>query len=115
MSSEIWAGCHATTLAVTVLGPDSWKVVRKKHGRILLTADWELSEDGQTLKDDYTELGQNGSSSNVQYVYKRTAGTSGFAGTWESISEQVNSVFVLKVQRYAEGRNKPNSFVFDRE
>ena len=33
-------------------------------------------------------------------MYKRTAGTSGFAGTWESTSEALNSVFVLKVQPY---------------
>ena len=36
----------------------------------------------------------------VNYVYKRTAGTSGFAGTWESTSETVNSAFVIKVQPY---------------
>jgi hypothetical protein len=93
-------GMFKTTLSVTVLGPDSWKVVRKKEGRILLTANWELSKDGNTLKDDYTEMGPNGSTSNMKYVYKRTAGQAGFAGTWESISEQVNFVLVRKVQPY---------------
>lgn len=93
-------GIFGTTLSVTVIGPDSWKVVRKKDGRILLTATWELSKDGHTLKDDYTEMGPNGSSSNVKYVYQRTAGKSGFAGTWESISEQMNFVFVRKIQPY---------------
>jgi hypothetical protein len=89
-----------TTLSVTVLGPDSWKVVRKKDGKILLTANWELSKDGNTLKDDYTEMGPNGSSSNVKYVYKRTAGKAGFAGTWESVSEQANIVLVRKIQPF---------------
>jgi hypothetical protein len=36
----------------------------------------------------------------VKYVYNRTAGTSGFAGTWESTSGTVNSVYVIKVQPY---------------
>lgn len=45
-------------------------------------------------------MGPNGSSSNVKYVYKRTTGKAGFAGTWESISEQVNFVLVRKVQLY---------------
>ena len=93
-------GLAGTTLSVTVEGPDSWKVVRKKDARILLTANWELSKDGNTLRDDYTEFGSNGASSNVKYVYKRTAGTSGFAGTWESTSEQVNSAFVLQIRSY---------------
>jgi hypothetical protein len=89
-----------TTLSVTIEGPDSWKVVRKKEGRVLLTANWRLSKDGNSLTDDFTAIEPNGSTSNVKYVYKRTAGTSGFAGTWESTSETVNFVFVLEVRSY---------------
>jgi hypothetical protein len=93
-------GDGGTTLSVTIAGPGSWKAVRKKDGRVLLTANWKPPRDGNTLTDDFTAIGPNGSSSNVNYVYKRTAGTSGFAGTWESTSEAVNSVFVLKVHPY---------------
>jgi hypothetical protein len=93
-------GYGGTTLSVTVEAPDSWKVVRKKDGHVLLTANWKLSKDAQTLTDDFTFFAPNGSASNVNYVYKRTAGTSGFAGTWESTSETVNSVFVIKVRPY---------------
>ena len=95
-------GIAGTTLSVTIEAPDSWKVVRKKDGRILLTAHWKLSTDAKTLMDDYTEFGPNGSSTNVKYVYNRTAGTSGFAGTWESTSATVNSVaaYAIKVQPY---------------
>jgi hypothetical protein len=93
-------GLAGTTLSVIIEGPDSWKVIRKKDGRILLTGIWKLSKDGNTLKDDYTEFGPDGSSTNVKYVYQRTAGTSGFAGTWEGSSETMNAVIVLKVQAY---------------
>ena len=93
-------GTGGTTLSVTSEGPDSWKVVRKKSGRILITAIWELSKDGKTLRDNFTFIGPDGNSSNVKYVYQRTAGTSGFAGTWEGTSEAVDAVFVLKVQPY---------------
>ena len=93
-------GTGGTTLSVTSEGPDSWKVVRKKSGRILITAIWELSKDGKTLRDNFTFIGPDGNSSNVKYVYQRTAGTSGFAGTWEGTSETVDAVFVLKVQPY---------------
>ena len=93
-------GNFGTTLAVSIEGPDSWKVVRKKEGRILLTATWKLSKDGDTLTDDFTAIQPNGSPFNLKYVYKRMAGTSGFAGTWESTSETVNSVFVLQVRPY---------------
>jgi len=93
-------GLAGTTLSITVQGPDSWKVVRKQENRILITAYWKLSQDGNTLTDDFTQLGPNGSSTNVKYVYKRTAGRSGFAGTWESTSETVNSVYAIKVEPY---------------
>jgi hypothetical protein len=93
-------GFAGTTLAVTIEGPDSWKVVRKQEGRILLTAYWKLSRDGNTLTDDFTQFGPNGSSTNVKFLFNRTAGTSGFTGTWESTSETLNSAYMIKVQPY---------------
>src|SRR5258708_38031591 len=77
-------GLQGTTLSVTIEGPRSWKVVRKKDGNILLRAIWKLSEDGNTLHDAFTGLQPDGSNFTVGYVYQRTAGTSGFSGTWES-------------------------------
>ena len=67
---------------------------------MLLTANWTLSKDGKTLIDDYTEIGPDASGSNVKSVYQRTAGTSGFAGTWESRYVTVSFAFVLKVEPY---------------
>jgi hypothetical protein len=93
-------GLAGTTLSVTIEGPDSWKIVRKQEGRVLLTAYWKLSQDGNTLTDDYTQFGPDGPSTNMKFVYHRTAGTSGFAGTWESTSETLNSSYVIKVQPY---------------
>jgi hypothetical protein len=89
-----------TTLSVTVQAPDSWKVVRKKNGRMLITATWKLSKDNNTLQDDFTFIQPSGSPSTVNYIYQRTAGGPGFAGTWVSTTETVNSVFVLQVRPY---------------
>jgi hypothetical protein len=93
-------GIYGTTLAVSAEGPDAWKVVRKKEGRVLLTAHWKLSPDGKTLKDNYTEFAPNGSPSTVNYVYARTAGTSGFAGSWDNVNETVGSAYVLQIKPY---------------
>lgn len=89
-----------TTLSITVKGPNNWTVVRKKDGRILLAADWTLSADGKTLTDEFTGYQSDGSKSTVHYVYQRTAGSSGFAGTWDSDNAQPDSAMALRIQSY---------------
>ena len=90
-----------TRLAVTPEGANSWKVVRKKEGRMLLTASWALSKDGKTLSDAFTAIAPDGKRSTTNYVYRRKGGVSGFAGTWESRNNAtMNFAFVLKVEPY---------------
>src|SRR5580698_2865283 len=89
-----------TTLSVTVKGPNSWVVIRKMKGRTLLTGYWTLSEDGKTLNDAYTEYAPDGSPSSIPYVYERTAGSSGFPGTWDSDSEKVKAGIELQIEPY---------------
>jgi hypothetical protein len=94
------ATIYGTVLSVTIEGPGTWRVVRKKDGRILLTGIWKLSQGGNTLSDNYTEFDPKGSSSTVNYLYKRTAGGPGFAGTWESTMQMGNSASVLQIRSY---------------
>jgi hypothetical protein len=93
-------GIFGTTLAVTAAAPDEWRVVRKKDGRIEVTGIWTLSKDGSKLHDDYTEVGDNGKTIHVVYVYERRAAGPGFAGDWVSTSEQVDTVYKLQVRPY---------------
>ena len=94
------AGIFGTTFAVTVLSPNQWKLVRKTDGHMTISAIWNLSSDGNTLTDNFTGYRADGSTSNLVYKYKRTAGTSGFAGTWESTAEQVNSGYEMQLETY---------------
>jgi hypothetical protein len=93
-------GMTGTTVSITVKGPNNWTVVRKKDSRVLLSADWTLSADGKTLTDDFTGYQADGSKLTVHYIYARTAGSSGFAGTWDSESEQIDSAIKLQIQPY---------------
>jgi len=100
-----------TTLSVTVKGPNNWVVIRKMKGRTLLTAYWTLSEDGKTLNDAFTQYLPDGTTLFSQslpdgstlflpYVYERTAGNSGFPGTWDSESAKVTAGIELQIQPY---------------
>ncbi len=94
-------GIFGTTFAVTVLSPNQWKVVRKAGGRVTISAIWDLSADGKTLTDNFTGYRADGSTSNLLYKYSRAeAGGSGFAGTWESTSEQVNSSYEMQIETF---------------
>jgi hypothetical protein len=100
-----------TTLSITVQGPNRWEIIRKLKGRTLLTAHWTLSEDGKTLNDAYTQYLPDGTTLFSQplpdgstlflpYVYERTAGNSGFPGTWDSESAKVKAGLELEIQAY---------------
>lgn len=105
-------GVNRTTLAVTVEDPDTWKVVRKKDGRPLVTATWKLSDNGNRLSDFYRETQPDGALLSMDYVYKRTTPGSGFAATWDSVSEKMNSPYELEIKPY---ENNGLTFVFPAE
>jgi hypothetical protein len=100
-----------TTLSITVKGPNSWEVVRKMKGRVLIRAHWTLSEDGKAINDAFTQYLPDGTTLFSQplpdgstlflpYVYQRTAGNSGFLGTWDSESAKVKAGIELQVLSY---------------
>ena len=91
---------QGTTLSITVKGPNSWEIIRKMKGRTLLRAFWTLSEDGKTLNDAFTQYLPDGTTLFLPYVYERTAGNSGFAGTWDSESAKVKTGIELQIQPY---------------
>jgi hypothetical protein len=102
---------NGTTLSITVKGSNNWEIIRKMKGRTLLTAYWTLSEDGKALNDALTQylpdgvtlFSQplpNGSTLFLPYVYQRTAGNSGFLGTWDSDSAKVRAGIELQIQPY---------------
>ena len=89
-----------TTFAITIVAPDHWEGVRKKDGHALVKGIWKLSKDGNTLMDDFTSYRSDGSQSHLLYTYKRVGGGSGFVGTWESTTEQVNSTYEMEIRAF---------------
>jgi len=91
-------GISGTTLSVTIFGPATWRIVRKKQGRVLLSAIWKLSPDGKTLTDTFRGNLPDGSMLSVDDVYKRLGPGSGFVGTWETENEKVISAYEVQIQ-----------------
>lgn len=93
-------GLYGTTFSITVVSPHQWKGTRKKDGRLLISATWTLSDDSNTLTDDFTGYRADGTTSNLLYKYTRTTPGTGFVATWESVTEQVNSTYEMQVETY---------------
>ena len=99
-----------TTLAIVVQDANNWKVVRKTNGHISVIGLWQLSSDGKTLTDNFTAYHDNGTTTNLHYIYQRIGSSaaapdpaSGFVGTWESTTEDVNSAYELEINPFENG------------
>ncbi len=92
-------GLDGTTLAITKEAPRVWRVVRKKDGRMQISAIWTLSPDGNSLRDDFTGYPPHGSSFTIHYIYTPIGRASGFAATWDSTGEKAGRV-EIEVQPY---------------
>jgi len=77
-------GLPGTTLAVKAVDAHHFTVVRKADGHVIVSAVWNLSPNGRTLRDDFTNVQSDGSRATTHYLYKRLSGGSGVAGAWES-------------------------------
>lgn len=99
-------GLFGSTVAIVVQDAHNWKVVRKTNGKTDIVGIWQLSADGKTLTDNFTGYHDNGTTTNLHYIYQRIAGPaadgkmSGFVGTWESTSEDVNSSYEIEIQPF---------------
>jgi len=94
-------GIAGSTISITVEAPGNWKIVRKRGGRIVLTAIWKLSDDGKTLTDTFTSYQPDGSTSRIDLAYKRAEGSassSEIPGTWETTEEKLDSAFELEIR-----------------
>lgn len=91
-------GSFGIMIAVTKDAPDQWTVVRRKDGKALVTGVWNLSKDGNTLNDHFTSVHSDGTSTTVDYVYKREGTGSGFTGKWVSSTQLMSSAVVLKIR-----------------
>lgn len=93
-------GLPGTTLSVKATDARTMTIVRKRGSRVIVSAKWKLSPDGRTLRDAFTSVQEDRSAATVDYLYRRTSGTSGFAGTWESTTKPTGLKLELAIQPY---------------
>jgi hypothetical protein len=72
------------TVAMKVVNASTWQFTDKSNGKLAGTDNWALSGDGKSMTRTFSGKRENGESFTNVSTLKRTAGTSGFEGTWET-------------------------------
>ena len=92
---------YGNTWLITQSGPNAWKWVQKRNGKVFSDAMWTVSDDGAASTYVSTETRPDGSTSHDETKLKRTAGgTSGLVGTWESTEIKVGSPTVTETAKW---------------
>jgi hypothetical protein len=79
------------TISITPEGPNDWKMVIKKDGKVLSSMTHTLSDGGKSQTIKGTETKPDGTTSDFNVVLKKVSGGSSWAGTWESTDVKFTS------------------------
>ena len=88
---------YGSMWSVTKTGPNTWKSIHKRDGKVTSTAIWTVSEDGKKFTSVSDGTRPDGSKTHQVFEAKRIGGTSGLAGTWESTKLQMNSPAEMEI------------------
>ena len=91
---------YGNTWSVTKSGPNAWHWVTKRNGKTRSDAMWTVSEGGATSTYVNTETRPDGSTSRDEITLKRTAGTSGLVGTWESTEIKIGNPNAIEIMTW---------------
>jgi len=91
---------YGRTISMTPAGPNSWKMVIKKDGRVLSTMTHTVSDDGKTQTIKGTATRPDGSTSDFDVTLKRISGGPGIAGTWEDADVKFTGATEWEISPY---------------
>ncbi len=91
---------YGNTWSIKATGPSSWESTTKRDGKVINNEKWTVSEDGQTFTSMAEDMRPDGSTGKSEATFKRTGGTSGLAGSWESTSIKVMSPTTMELAQW---------------
>lgn len=91
---------YGDTWSIKATGPNSWESTNKRDGKVTATSKWTVSEDGQTFTTMDENMRPDGSTGKSESTLKRTEGSSGLVGTWESSSVKIMSPLPIEIKKW---------------
>lgn len=91
---------YGDTWSIKATGPSSWESTTERDGKVTSKSKWTVSADNQT----FTSLDENtrpdGSTGKTEVIFKRTSGTTGLAGTWQTTSVKILSPASITIAKW---------------
>ena len=99
---------YGSTWALSSTGKNSWKFTQKRGGKITSEDMWKISDDDQTFMVDSEAKRPDGTTSKDETTLKRTAGSSGLVGSWETSNVKVGSPTTVSIAKWEDGFSLSN-------
>ena len=107
---------HATkygdTWSIKTIGPNSWESTNELDGKVTNKSKWTVSADNQTFTSTDENTRPDGSTGKTEAIFKRTSGTSGLVGTWQTTSVKILSPSSVTMEKWQGGGYSRTNAVF---
>jgi hypothetical protein len=101
---------YGDTWSIKPTGPSSWESTTERDGKVTTKSKWVVSADNQTFTATDENMRPDGSTGRSETIFKRTNGTTGLAGTWQTTSVKIlspTSITIAKWQTDGYTRSNP--------
>lgn len=101
---------YGDSWSIKTTGPNSWESTNERDGKVTTKSKWTVSADNQTFTSTDENMRPDGTTGKTEAIFKRTGGTSGLAGTWQTTSVKVlspTSITIAKWQGDGYSRSNP--------
>jgi hypothetical protein len=91
---------YGDTWSIKTTGPSSWESTNELNGKVTNKSKWTVSADNQTFTSTDETTRPDGSTARTEAIFKRTGGTSGLVGTWQTTSVKILSPTSITIAKW---------------
>ncbi len=100
---------YGDTWSIKTTGPNSWESTNELNGKVTSKSKWTVSADNQTFTSTDENMRPDGTTGKTEAIFKRTSGTTGLAGTWQTTSVKVLTPASITIAKWqSEGYTRTN-------
>jgi hypothetical protein len=91
---------YGDTWSIKATGLNSWDSTTERDGKVTSKSKWSVSADNQTFTSTDENMRPDGTTGKTEAIFKRTGGTTGLAGTWQTTSVKILSPTSITIEKW---------------